>query len=71
MPTTSYRFDSMVFNDAMTFEVKMFCERWIKQTREWIEATKDNETVQGHLPSLLQLRPQGLAPHIVGMPIIA
>jgi hypothetical protein len=66
-----HRVDSMVTNDAMTFDVEMFCNRWIGAVRIWIEASKDNQTVQDHLPDLLQVRPQGLAPHIVGMPIIA
>jgi hypothetical protein len=65
------RIDSCILNDAMMFDAEMFCGRWISMVRQWIEKTKTNPTVQGHLPSLLQVRPSGLAPYVVGMPIIA
>ncbi len=66
-----FRVDSMVLNGAMTFDLAMFCERWIGAVRIWIEKSKTNPIVQGHLPNLLQVRPQGLSPYIVGTPIIA
>jgi hypothetical protein len=63
--------DSMVVNGALVFEVGLFCERWIKCVREWILSTEVHEHVRANLPMLLQVRPHGLPPYIVGMPIIA
>lgn len=63
--------DSMVLNGAMTFEVEAFCRRWIGAVRVWIEKSKANQIVQSHLPSLLQVRPNGLAPYTFGLPLIA
>jgi hypothetical protein len=71
MKTTPFRVDSIVLNDAMTFDVEVFCGRWIGMVRRWIENTNTNPIVQGRLPDLLQVRPNGLAPFIVGQPIIA
>ncbi|MCP9625478.1 hypothetical protein NML43_00110 [Rhodopseudomonas palustris] len=56
---------------ALTFDVAAFCERWIGQARLWIERSKSNHAVQSNLPNLLQVRPDGLSPFIVGIPIIA
>lgn len=65
------RVDSMILNGAMTFDAEMFCSRWIRMVREWIRSTTANPVVLGHLPDLLQVRPNGLAPYVTGMPIIA
>jgi hypothetical protein len=71
MPTTQYTIDSMILNDAMTFNVDAFCKRWLKCVRDWIDISKSDSNVQVNLPWLLQIRPSGLPPYIVGQPIIA
>lgn len=71
MKKTNVRVHNSIANDARIFDVTMFCEDWIGAVRQWIERAKANQVVQGHLPDLLQVRPMGLAPYMVGMPIIA
>jgi hypothetical protein len=71
MPGECVTMDSMVLNDAMTFEVGAFCKRWIGCVRDWIAASRDNANVKANLPSLLQVRPHGLPPYTAGVPIIA
>jgi hypothetical protein len=66
-----YRIDSMVLQDALTFDLELFCRRWIKATRDWVDSTRTDPIVLANLPNLLQVRPFGLAPYVVGMPIIA
>ena len=68
---TPLRVDSCVLNDALTFDVEAFCNRWIGAVRTWIEKSAADKNVSANLPNLLQVRPNGLAPYIVGMPIIA
>jgi hypothetical protein len=65
------RVDNSVLDDALSLDAEMFCGRWIGMVRKWLEKNKDNPMVLSHLPNLLQVRPNGLAPYIVGMPIIA
>ncbi len=71
MPGEHVTVDSMVLNDALTFNVGAFCERWIRCVREWMEESRDNVYVKANLPSLLQVRPSGLPPYMVGVSIIA
>jgi hypothetical protein len=65
------RGDSIIMNDAMMFDVESFCQRWISAVRTWIEKSSTNENVRANLPNLLQVRPGGLAPYVIGMAIIA
>jgi hypothetical protein len=65
------RGDSIVMNDAMMFDVELFCNRWIGAVRTWIEKSGADKNVSANLPNLLQVRPRGLAPYVIGMAIIA
>ena len=48
-----------------------FCQNMGKSVGAWFRDNALNETVKDNLPNLLRLRPNGLAPHIVGMAVIA
>jgi len=65
------RMDSLVMNDALVFDVESFCNRWIGAVRVWIGKSGADKNVRANLPNLLQVRPNGLAPYVAGMAIIA
>lgn len=52
-------------------EIPTFCNRVAEAAREWWEAKWRDPTVSANAPHLLRLRPNGLSPYIVGLPVIA
>ena len=64
-------FTNCILNDAYTTDAVGFCRAMVDAVRRWFAAAQTNPIVQGNLPRLVQIRPQGMAPYIVGAPIIA
>ena len=60
-----------VMNDALQFDAVMFCNDVISAVRSWYNVAKSNPTVVANLPNIIQLRPNGIAPYMVGIPLIA
>jgi hypothetical protein len=58
-------------NDAYIYDVVSFCENFTRAVAVWFEKHKNDATVQANLPRLMQYYPQGLAPYVVGFPVIA
>ena len=52
-------------------EVVWFCQLLTGAVCRWLAAKAADATVQANLPNLVRLRPEGLPPHIVGVPLIA
>jgi hypothetical protein len=57
--------------DVLYLEAVRFCKQIIEAARLWAIAKKDDANVQANLPNLVRLRPEGLPPFIVGVPLIA
>jgi hypothetical protein len=60
-----------VMNDALNLDANVFCRDLIAAVRRWFAAHSQEANVQANLPNLVQLREDGLAPYIVGLPVIA
>jgi hypothetical protein len=60
-----------VRHDALNLDGLVFCSVMARRVRLWMEANKENATVQANMQSLVQFRPNGLENFIVGVPIIA
>jgi hypothetical protein len=56
---------------ALSVHAGRFCKDIIDSVRQWYEAKKGDPNVIQHFPKLLQFRPDGIPPHIVGLPVIA
>jgi hypothetical protein len=54
-----------------SLDAEYFCRDFIKAARKWFQDKKTDPIVQGNLPRLVRLRPDGLPPRIVGWPLIA
>jgi hypothetical protein len=65
------RWHNCVADDALQFDAVLFCHDFMSGVRDWYSKACDDPTVQSNLPNLLQFRPQGLPPYMVGMPVIA
>ena len=57
-------------NDAYVYGVVEFCKDFIAIVRKWYRDNESNTYVQANVPRLVQFRPMGLAPYVVGMPLI-
>jgi hypothetical protein len=64
-------FHRNIINDALNLDACMFCRDILRSVSSWYAAKRNEPTVQANLPRLLRFYPQGLAPYMVGMPLIA
>jgi hypothetical protein len=64
-------FHNNIINDALNLDAVLFCRDVVACARHWFDEKCNDLVVQSNLPNLVQLRPQGLAPYMVGMPLIA
>lgn len=71
LPESRVHTHNCIINEAVIFEAPRFCRVIIKNVRAWFEKAKENKVVQANLPNLIYLRPSGLAPYMVGVPLIA
>lgn len=60
-----------IMNDALNLDAATFSRDMLQAVKGWYAAKQTDPVVQGNLPRLLQFYPQGLAPYMVGMPLIA
>lgn len=58
-------------NGALNLDIELFCQDMIDTVRDWYNAQQNNPNVKSNLPHLVRYRPKGLAPYVVGMPVIA
>lgn len=56
---------------ALQLDAVTFCKDVISATRKWWDLAKENPVVQANIPDLVVLRPNGLKPWLVGVPLIA
>jgi hypothetical protein len=56
---------------ALHLDAEMFCLDVIASVKEWYSSNQDSPNVKAHLPRLVQYRPGGLPPYILGSPVIA
>lgn len=64
-------FHNNIMNDALNLDAQIFCRDFIASVRAWLVANANDPNVQANLPHMVQYRPQGLAPYMVGMPLIS
>lgn len=57
--------------ELLSLDLVTFCRQMIASASMWYVAKQTDSNVQRNLPRLLQYRPQGLSPYIVGLPLIA
>ena len=55
----------------LIMSVVPFCEAMIAIVKEWEVAHQDDEIVATNMEKLVRVRPEGLSPLIVGLPVIA
>ena len=60
-----------ILNDALNIDVRIFCEDICAATESWWPTASTKPAVQTNLARFVRRYPGGLAPYIVGLPVIA
>jgi hypothetical protein len=64
-------FHKGIINDALNLDAITFCRDIMDGAKRWYAAKQGDPNVLKNLPNLVRFRPKGLAPYMVGMPLIA
>jgi hypothetical protein len=59
-----------VFMGALVIDVRIFCRDIISGAYEWLEEVEDSERFKRNFSKFMRRYPQGLAPYVVGVPVI-
>lgn len=59
-----------IIDDALNIDVVAFCGDFIAAVRAWANSKHNDMNVQNNTLKLVQYRPNGLAPYIIGVPVI-
>lgn len=64
-------FHNNILNDALNLDVRLFCQDMISGALQWLRAVANDPNFIRNSREMVQVYPEGLAPYIVGTPIIA
>lgn len=64
-------FHNNILNDALNLDACIFCRDIMGSVLRWYVARQNDPVVQANLPRLLRLHPNGIAPYMVGIPLIS
>lgn len=70
-PHQSVIMHNNVMNDALNLDVTQFARDMIDSAESWLVNAEQTPVYQANYPHYMQRYPQGLAPYVVGMPVIA
>ncbi len=69
-PGSGFVLHNNIMNDALNIDVRIFCEDLCEAAERWWHAASAQPNVQANLPRFVARHPRGLAPYIVGLPVI-
>ncbi|MCK0168421.1 hypothetical protein MWU52_12725 [Jannaschia sp. S6380] len=58
-------------NDALLIDLPSFCHEVTQGYRDWIAAVQENDNFRKNMASTMQRHREGLAPYIIGVPVIS
>ncbi len=59
-----------ILNDALNIDVTLFCREIVAGAREWLDSVEGTERFKANYAKFVRHYPNGLAPYIVGVPVI-
>jgi hypothetical protein len=59
---------NIITDDALTLDAITFCRDIMAAARTWFSTKQNDPTVQANISAMVQLRPNGFPPYIVGLP---
>ena len=63
-------FHNNVLNDALNVDVRQFCEDMCRAVENWLPAARALPAFQRNFERFVRRHPDGLAPYIVGVPVV-
>jgi hypothetical protein len=60
-----------LLEDAIQFDVRVFCQSMVQGARDWIAEPGHSPEWNSRFEGLIRRHPNGLAPYVVGLPVIA
>lgn len=64
-------FHQNILNDALNLDAVQFCRDMQTAVRSWWATQATDPHVQSNIPNLMQYRPDGLSPYMIGVPVIS
>ena len=64
-------FHNNVLNDALNLDIPRFCDEVLSGVDRWLLATRGDQSVTQNEETMLKVYPNGLAPFMVGHPVIS
>ncbi|AEG15639.1 hypothetical protein Desku_2093 [Desulfofundulus kuznetsovii DSM 6115] len=68
---TTNVFHCNVLNDALNIDIRIFCLGMVAAARRWLGEVEGTELFKRNMRKFMQRYPNGLAPYIVGVPVIS
>ena len=60
-----------VLNDVLNIDVQIFCADIVASCREWLAVVENSKPYRTNWAASMQRHPEGLAPYVVGLAVIA
>lgn len=70
-PNPRFRFHRNIMNDAYNLDLVTFCNDITSSVREWLASVQDNQNFIKNYEHFMKRHDNGLAPFVVGVPVIA
>lgn len=70
-PGTGMIIHRCIMNDALQIDISIFATDIINGVKSWLIDMKDNEYFDEHYEHFIKRHENGVAPYIVGIPVIA
>lgn len=67
---TTNVFHCNILNDALNIDVRIFCNDIIEGAKIWLQRYENTELYKRNYDKFMRRYPNGLAPYIVGVPVI-
>ena len=76
LPNSNYIFSGNTFKNingqnAINIDLPLFCNEMVNCAFEWWEKNKNNEIIKKNYEKVVRYHAEGLAPFILGLPVIA
>ena len=69
--STTNVFHCNILNDALNLDVRIFCQHMVEGVENWLQEYETTELYQTNYNRFIRRYPNGLAPYIIGIPIIS
>lgn len=64
-------FHNNQMNGVLNLDIPLFCERLLKATEKWQDEVENTANYKKNISNSIRIYPNGLAPFIVGVPLIS